>query len=148
RPHHRRRHCTDTEKHHCRTRPQHATRAAACRLTTETIMEFALSDDQRLMQESLHRAFERICPLGHVRSIVTQGDTLDAELWQDLTRLGLPGLLISEKHTGLGMGLLDAALAAEAMGRHIVPAPFLGSCVLATLALQLAGSAEQQAHWL
>ncbi len=35
-----------------------------------------------------------------------------------LAELGLPGLLIPEEHGGLGLGLLEAALAAEALGRR------------------------------
>jgi alkylation response protein AidB-like acyl-CoA dehydrogenase len=62
--------------------------------------------------------------------------------------MGLPGLLISEEHGGLGLGLLEAALAAEALGAAVAPTPFLGSAVLGTLALTQAGSAEQQARWL
>ena len=57
-------------------------------------------------------------------------------------------MLIAEAHGGLGLTLLDAALIAEALGAHVAPAPFLGSAVLAPLALRGAGSPAQQAAWL
>ena len=53
----------------------------------------------------------------------------------------------AEEHGGLGLGMVEAALAAEALGAAVAPAPFLGSAVLAPLALRLAGSPEQQAQF-
>ena len=61
RPHHRRRHGADSEEHHFRTRPWHAAR-------TETGkglgMEFGLTDDQKMMQDSVNRTLERVSPAG------------------------------------------------------------------------------------
>jgi alkylation response protein AidB-like acyl-CoA dehydrogenase len=62
--------------------------------------------------------------------------------------MGACGILIPEAYGGLGLGLLEAALAAEALGRRAAPSPFLGSGVLAPLALVLAGEEAQKARWL
>ena len=53
----------------------------------------------------------------------------------------MAGVLVPEEHGGLGLGLLEAALIAEALGKHVAPVPFLGTAVMAPLALMLAGSA-------
>ena len=47
-------------------------------------------------------------------------------------------ILIGEQHGGLGMSMLDAAIVAEALGAHTAVAPFLGSAVMAPVALQAA----------
>ena len=57
-------------------------------------------------------------------------------------------MLIPEEHGGLGLGLLEAALIAEALGKHVVPVPFLGTAVMAPLALMMAGTPAQQKRWL
>jgi alkylation response protein AidB-like acyl-CoA dehydrogenase len=62
--------------------------------------------------------------------------------------LGVTGLIVAERFGGLGQGLLDAALAAEMLGRHVVPAPYLGTTVLVPLAITEAGSETQQREWL
>jgi alkylation response protein AidB-like acyl-CoA dehydrogenase len=111
-------------------------------------MEFALSEDQRLMQDSLRSALTRACPLERVRATVDRGLVCDTNLWSVVSRLGLPALLVPEAHGGLGLSLLDTVLAAEELGRRVAPVPFIGSAVLAPLALCAAGSAEQQARWL
>jgi len=65
-----------------------------------------------------------------------------------LTEMGAPGILIPEQQGGLGLTLLDAALAAEILGAHVAPTPLLGSAVLAPVALLGAGSPAQQSAWL
>jgi alkylation response protein AidB-like acyl-CoA dehydrogenase len=110
-------------------------------------MDFALGPDQRLMADSLAGVLDRVAPLAAVRTFAESGEAVARGVWDALIDLGLPGLLIAEEHGGLGLGLLDAALAAEALGARAAPAPFLGSAVLAPLAVA-AGSSAQQGEWL
>ena len=51
----------------------------------------------------------------------------------------MPGILVTEANGGLGMSSLDAVIVAEALGSHTAPAPFIGSAVMAPVALQAAG---------
>jgi len=111
-------------------------------------MEFALSSEQRMFQDSLHRTLADACPLQRVREVAADHLPLDRAVWRAVRELGLPALLVPEAFGGLGLSLLDAALAAEALGRHVAPVPFLGSAVLAPLALHEAGSDAQKRKWL
>ena len=43
-------------------------------------MEFALSADQKLLQDSLRRALERACPLDRVRRVAADDLPLDLSL--------------------------------------------------------------------
>ena len=111
-------------------------------------MEFALSENQRLMQDSLRGALARACPLERIRAAADAELAWDAPAWSAVRELGVPALLVSEAHGGLGLSLLDAALAAEELGRRAAPVPFLATSVLAPLALRDAGSESQQVQWL
>ena len=110
-------------------------------------MDFSITPDQRLMQDSITGALTRVCTLERVRAHA-QVEGFADDIWEALTSLGAPGVIIPEEFGGVGLGLLDAALIAEALGRFVAPAPFLGSAVLAPLALMIAGSPSQQALWL
>ncbi|HEY8698979.1 MAG TPA: acyl-CoA dehydrogenase family protein [Rhizomicrobium sp.] len=110
-------------------------------------MEFALSSDQTMLQESLERTLARICPLERVREAAEAKEPA-RDVWDALVELGVPGMLIPEAFGGAGLNLLDAALVSEMLGRHVAPVPFIGSCVLAPLALRHAGSEAQQREWL
>jgi alkylation response protein AidB-like acyl-CoA dehydrogenase len=110
-------------------------------------MDFALTQDQRMMQESLRRTLAEANALDRVRRFA--GDLADkgADVWQALADFGLAGIVIPEAHGGLGLTLLDATLASEALGAAVAPVPFMG-VVLAPIALMRGGSPEQQAQWL
>ena len=110
-------------------------------------MDFSLTQDQRMMQESLTRTLAEASPLERVRRFA--GDLTDkgADVWQALADFGLAGMVVPEEHGGLGLTMLDAALASEALGQAVAPVPFMG-VVLAPLALMRGGSPEQQAEWL
>ena len=112
-------------------------------------MRFALSDDQVMLQDSLNRALGDLVPLELVRAFAEDRELLAVNrVWTQLAALGLPGLMVAEEYGGLGLGMLEAALASEALGKVVAPTPFLGSAVLAPLALKLAANEEQQRRWL
>jgi alkylation response protein AidB-like acyl-CoA dehydrogenase len=111
-------------------------------------MEFALSEQQKMMQESIDGALAKACPLDRVRKAADGGEAVADDVWRMLAELGVAGVIIPEQHGGLGLGLLEAALIAEALGKHVAPVPFVGTAVMAPLALMMAGTAAQQKRWL
>ena len=111
-------------------------------------MEFALSEQQKMMQESIDAALAKACPLDRVRKAADGGEAVAADVWRMLVDLGVAGVLISEEHGGLGLGLLEAALISEALGKHVTPVPFVATAVMAPLSLMMAGTAAQQKRWL
>lgn len=104
-------------------------------------MEFGLSHEQTLLQDNVDRFLRDNVPLERVRQFAAapprpdDPGPHDAEIWSGLAELGVPALLIPEEAGGVGLGALDAALVAEALGYHAAPAPFLGSAVAAPVAL-------------
>ncbi|MDP6343746.1 MAG: acyl-CoA dehydrogenase family protein [Alphaproteobacteria bacterium] len=111
-------------------------------------MEFGLSEDQRLIEQSLRGHLADAVDLDLIRRLAADKGGFDADLWAGLCELGLPGLLVAEAHGGTGLGMLEAAVAAEALGYSAAPTPFVGACVMAPLAVSLAGGEEQRRHWL
>ncbi len=109
-------------------------------------MNFDLSDEQRLLQETVRSFLAKECPPGHLRAIF-EGEGHDPSLWKGMIELGLGGLHLSEEFGGAGLELVDLALAAEVLGHAGAPGPFLGHA-LAGLAIALAGSPEQREAWL
>jgi len=110
-------------------------------------MEFALSDDQKMMQESINRTLERVSPLERVRKAAGH-EAFAADVLNALVELGVTGILVPDKHGGLGLKLLDAALTAETLGRHVAPVPFIASSVMAPIAIAGAGSDAQKKKYL
>jgi alkylation response protein AidB-like acyl-CoA dehydrogenase len=98
-------------------------------------MDFGLSEDQLLLEETLRGFLAERVPITRVRELRDAGAGSDREIWRGLAELGFTGILVAEAHGGSGLGLLDAALVAQALGHAVTPAPFLASGVMAPVAL-------------
>jgi len=110
-------------------------------------MKFGLSEEQTLLQDSVKRFLDEQYPLDKVRDFAS-GDDNGASVRNGLAGLGITALMIDEDHGGVGLGVLEAALIAEALGHGTAPMPFVASVVMVPQALMLGGSAEQQDRWL
>ncbi|MDR2985585.1 MAG: acyl-CoA/acyl-ACP dehydrogenase [Nocardiopsaceae bacterium] len=80
-------------------------------------------------------------------------ETYDTSLWTTLAaEVGCAGLLIPDAFGGAGASFREVAVVAEEIGRSVAPVPFLGSAVLATVALVSAAedgtAGAQVAHLL
>ena len=111
-------------------------------------MEFGLSDEQKMLAESLGGFLKTRAPLDTVRTIGAHGTGYDEGLWQGSVEQGVAGLIVPEEHGGLGLKILDAAVVAETLGYGAAPVPFAASLVMAPLAFIDAANKAQQAEWL
>jgi pimeloyl-CoA dehydrogenase small subunit len=109
-------------------------------------MDFDLSEEQRLLKESLERligdryAFEQ-------RKVYGQSpEGWSRELWRQYAELGLLGLPFAEHYGGSGGGAIETMIAMEAFGRALALEPFLATVVLGGGFLRHGGTAEQCAR--
>ena len=109
-------------------------------------MDFALSEEQELLQDTLRGFVQKECPPARVRELF-DGAGHDPRLWSGLIELGVGGLALPERYGGAGLEILELALASEVLGEGAVPGPFLGHA-LAGLAILWAGSDAQRERWL
>ena len=86
-------------------------------------MDLGLTEAQQLLRQSVRDFFERECPPSRVREIQADPSGFSADLWQQLSALGWPGLLIDEAHGGSGGDLVDAMVLLEEVGRSLAPVP-------------------------
>jgi acyl-CoA dehydrogenase len=112
-------------------------------------VEFALTDEQRALQDTVRSYLRDRFDLAAVREVYDAPDSNGNpdELWKALAEQGWLAVLIPEEHDGLGLGLLDAAVIVRCLGAGVVPSAYAAT-LLAAEAIRLAGSSEQQAAWL
>jgi len=110
-------------------------------------MDFGLSDDQKLLEETVRGFLGERVPIGRVRELRAAPCPNDRALWKGLAELGVTGVLVPEEHGGSGLSLLDAAIVSQALGHAVTPAPFLSSSVLVPIALRSVDAPEGGA-WL
>jgi alkylation response protein AidB-like acyl-CoA dehydrogenase len=109
-------------------------------------MRFTLSEDQQEIKRTAHDLLANRSTMAKVREAAEAGSYDDA-LTRELGELGWPGIAVGEEHGGQGLGIVELAVLLEELGYACAATPFLGSA-LAALAIEHAGSAEQQQRWL
>lgn len=111
-------------------------------------MNFLLSSEQLEIQESVARYLDAECPSTRLHELFdAAAGAPDRALWQGLLDLGVAALALPEQYGGMALELVDLALVAEIIGSRAAPTPFLGH-VLASIAINLAGSEAQKQRWL
>jgi alkylation response protein AidB-like acyl-CoA dehydrogenase len=98
--------------------------------TEENPLRFALSDEQ----EQLSRAVREV-HAGY-------GNRSPADLWHELTEMGVLGLGLPEERGGSGGGILELALVAEQTGAALAPIPMLAGPVIAGMLLRQLRTSE------
>ena len=110
-------------------------------------MNFGLSEEQELLQETVRSFVANECPAPRLREIFDGDSGHDEALWKGLVEMGVGGLALPERYGGAGLEMIDLALVAEVLGHGGVPGPFLGHA-LCGLAILLGGSDEQKERFL
>lgn len=92
-------------------------------------MNFDLDENQALFKATVER-FAGSGDAGTYRAARALPQGIDPARWQALAALGLLGLPAAESHGGIGGSILDCTVVAEAMGRGMVPEPWLEAAYL------------------
>jgi alkylation response protein AidB-like acyl-CoA dehydrogenase len=100
-------------------------------------MDARLTDEQQALRESAARVAGDLAPRSPAE--LPPAGPGEAE-WAALGRVGLLGMRIPESAGGMPVSGVEVVLAAEELGRRLVPLPFIGSAVCATSLLAAAGA--------
>lgn len=101
----------------------------------------------RQMGESAERLFQKHYPFD-AREHARRGGAFNRELWQIFADDGWLVAAIPEEDGGIGDNPAIISVLARSMGRALMLEPWLGSAVLASRALFVAGEPGQRAAWL
>jgi len=110
-------------------------------------MEFALTEEQQMLQQTIKAFLVDASPLDEVRKSADGDAGVAEKIDAGLLELGVPGIMVPEEYSGLGLGLLEAALVAEELGGSVSPASFLARS-LAAIGIEAAGTEGQRAEYL
>ncbi|HJY48039.1 MAG TPA: acyl-CoA dehydrogenase family protein [Stellaceae bacterium] len=111
-------------------------------------MDFDLTEEQRLLRDSVERLLADHYGFDKRRSYLAQPEGWSRGLWAQYAELGLLGLPFPEDYGGFGGGPIEVMLVMEAFGRVLALEPYLATVVLGGTAMRLAGGEEQKASML
>jgi len=93
-------------------------------------MDFELTDDQVALQEGVRAVLDGRFSLDDVRAIEAAG-RLDRDRWQELGDTGVFSITLPDADGGLELGVAEAALVFEELGRALVPGPLVATFLAA-----------------
>ena len=105
-------------------------------------MDFDLSEEQRLLKESLDRLVADRYAFEQRKAYAQNPEGWSRELWRQYAELGLLGLPFAESYGGSGGGPVETMLVMEAFGRALALEPYLATIVLGGGFLRHGGSPE------
>ena len=105
-------------------------------------MDFELNDDQTSIAELAAKILGDICAPDALRAHEQSGEPTMKAAWDALATADLLGVALPESAGGGGYGVLEAALIAEQVGRHVAPVPFNPTMAGALLLASVGGHDE------
>jgi alkylation response protein AidB-like acyl-CoA dehydrogenase len=97
-------------------------------------VNFTFSDEQDALRASVRAFLAKEAPISSVRAQFGEPIGIPATTWLAIVDLGWHALLIPESLGGLGLGLVDAVVLQEELGRVLFSGPILSSSIMATRA--------------
>ncbi|TMK44171.1 MAG: pimeloyl-CoA dehydrogenase small subunit [Alphaproteobacteria bacterium] len=108
-------------------------------------MDFDLSEEQRLLKESVDGLLSDAYDFDARKKYMAEKGGWSRAIWSKLAEQGLLGLPFAEDDGGFGAGAVETMIVMEALGRALVLEPYLPTVVIAGGLLRHGGSAEQKA---
>lgn len=109
-------------------------------------MDFDLSEDQKEIKAVARELLRARSGWGPVREAALAGAYDDA-LWREIVALGWPGIAVSERYGGQGLGMVELAVLLEELGYACAAVPFLSTAVVAAV-IDRFGADEDRERWL
>ncbi|GAB7550226.1 acyl-CoA dehydrogenase family protein [Cupriavidus sp. 8B] len=113
-------------------------------------MAIVLNQTQDMLRDSALAFLRESAPISMLRKLRdTRDDTgFSPALWKAFAELGFAGVLIPEQYGGSELGVVEAGVLMEALGRTLAPTPFFSTALLGASLIARGGSAAQKAHFL
>ena len=111
-------------------------------------MDFKLSDEQRMLEETVGRLVGDGYPFDVREKARTSELGYSTEMWQQFAELGLLGVPFSEDFGGFNGGGPELMVVAEGFGRGLVVEPYLATVVLSGVLIGKPGNDGQQEQYL
>jgi pimeloyl-CoA dehydrogenase small subunit len=109
-------------------------------------MDFALTDEQRLLQHSVERLFADHYAFEARKRYGQEPGGFSRALWARYAEIGLLGLPFEEQYGGSAGGPVETMIVMEQIGRALALEPYLATVVLGGGLLRLGGSEAMRAE--
>jgi alkylation response protein AidB-like acyl-CoA dehydrogenase len=118
------------------------------RLYEDNSMNLDFTEEQDMLRDTVRGVCSELSPPDVVRAMEDDPKGYPDELWKQFAELGLTGIIIPEQYGGSEMGMIEAAIAYEELGRSLCPSPHFHSAIVSAKLLLRSGTDAQRDEWL
>ena len=106
-------------------------------------MDFALDEQRRMLADALGRFIADRCSIAARNAAAGSEPGYDPAIWKQLADLGILAAFVDEAAGGFGGTGVDIMLLFEALGRGLVPGPFLETLMVARCLVGAGGAPDR-----
>ena len=113
-------------------------------------MKLILTEEEQFLKDTAKNFAEERSPITHFRSLRDNSDPMlwDKNLWNEMSKLGWPGIMIPEEFGGSNFGLSGICVVLQECAKTLTPSPLFASGVLGAYAINNYGTKEQKEKYL
>jgi len=111
-------------------------------------MSILYDESQAAIASEARRVADAECDKARLLGLLETTGEHDRAFWATAIEQGWTALAVPEAHGGLGLGLVELGLVAQACGANAAGAPFLAANAAATALLLAGDDAAAREHWL
>lgn len=113
-------------------------------------MKLILTEEEQFLKDTAKNFAEERSPISHFRSLRDNSDPMlwDKDMWNEMSKLGWPGIMIPEEFGGSNFGLSGICVVLQECAKTLTPSPLFASGVLGAYAINNYGTKEQKEKYL
>ena len=113
-------------------------------------MKLVLTEEEQFLKDTAKNFAEERSPITHFRSLRDNSDPMlwDKDMWNEMSKLGWPGIMIPEEFGGSNFGLSGICVVLQECAKTLTPSPLFASGVLGAYAINNYGTKEQKEKYL
>jgi len=113
-------------------------------------MALVLNEEQSMLQQSARDFLQKKAPVSQLRALRDQSSVsgFSNEVWQEMSAMGWPAMIIPEESGGLGFGYTGMGVVLQETGRTLTASPLFSSGLVAASAFLMLASEDQKSTYL
>ena len=113
-------------------------------------MKLVLTEEEKFLKDTAKNFAEERSPITHFRALRDNNDPLlwDKGLWNEMTKLGWPGILIPEDYGGSNFGITGISVILNECAKTLTPSPLFATGVIGAYSITNYGTEKQKEYYL
>ena len=113
-------------------------------------MKLILTEEEQFLKDTATNFANERSPINHFRSLRDSNDSIlwDKDLWNEMSKLGWPGIMIPEEFGGSNFGLSGICVVLQECAKTLTPSPLFATGVLGAYSINTYGTQYQKEMYL